>query len=138
MRKSLCFFLNRYDESVFDNPELPESNDHDFEWQPISVDSPQPLQQQQQPQAEVDKDGGNKVDSTPTSVTKTRKRPTSPTSASDTGRRSGRQKINSSGKDEEDQQTKVDKRKSTKDSSRISTRSGPQNDSIGTRLRGQK
>lgn len=120
---------------------MPESNDHDFEWQPIPVESPQPLQQQQQPQVEGEKDVGNKVDSTPTSITKARKRPTSPTSltpANDTGRRSGRQKVNPPTKDDEDQQTKVEKRKSTKDSSRISTRSGPQNDSIGTRLRGQK
>ena len=127
----------RYDESVFDNPELPESNDHDFEWQPISIESPQPQQQ-----SDFEKDVSNKLESTPSSVTKSRKRPTSPstlTPNNDTGRRSGRQKINPLNKDEdEQQQLKVEKRKSTKDSSRISTRSGPNNDSIGTRLRGQK
>ena len=125
----------RYDESVFDNPELPESNDHDFEWQPISIESPQPQQQ-----SDLEKDVSNKLESTPSSVTKSRKRPTSPstlTPNNDTGRRSGRQKINPLNKDE-DEQLKVEKRKSTKDSSRISTRSGPNNDSIGTRLRGQK
>jgi hypothetical protein len=30
----------RYDESVFDNPELPESNDQDFQWDPIPVETP--------------------------------------------------------------------------------------------------
>lgn len=83
--------------------------------------------------------------STPsTPVGKTRKRPTSPSSLTpnnDNGRRSGRQKNNTQTKDDEEQQqqqTKADKRKSIKDSSRISTRSLPNNDSIGTRLRGQK
>ena len=115
---------------------MPESNDHDFEWQPIPIESPQPQQQ-----TELEKDVSNKLESTPSSVTKTRKRPTSPSSVTpnnDTGRRSGRQKLNPSNKDEDEQQIKVEKRKSTKDSSRISTRSGPNHDSIGTRLRGQK
>ncbi|CAF0870945.1 unnamed protein product [Adineta steineri] len=139
-----------YDESVFDNPELPESNDHDFKWIPINV------KQEQQ----TEKDLSNKIEptsspspppqpSTPI-VTKTRKRPMSPTSLtpnSDTGRRSGRQKLNPQIKEEEveqspsqqqQQQSKTDKRKSVKDTSRISTRSIPTSDSIGTRLRGQK
>ncbi len=127
------FYSNRYDESVFDNPELPESNDHDFEWNPINIEQP------------FDKDLSNKLETTPppSVVTKTRKRPTSPSSLtpnSDTGRRSGRQKNNTHTKDDEEQQqqTKSDKRKSIKDTSRISTRSLPNNDSIGTRLRGQK
>jgi len=132
------FYSNRYDESVFDNPELPESNDHDFEWNPINIE-----QNQQQ---ELEKDLSNKLETTPsTPLTKTRKRPTSPSSLtpnSDTGRRSGRQKNNTHTKDDEEQQqqqqTKSDKRKSIKDTSRISTRSLPNNDSIGTRLRGQK
>jgi hypothetical protein len=132
------FYSNRYDESVFDNPELPESNDHDFEWNPINIEQ----NQQQQPQ-ELEKDLSNKLETTPpTPVTKTRKRPTSPSSLTpnnDNGRRSGRQKNNTHTKDdEEQQQIKSDKRKSVKDSSRISTRSLPNNDSIGTRLRGQK
>jgi hypothetical protein len=77
-------------------------------------------------------------------VNKTRKRPSSPLSLTpnnDNGRRSGRQKINPQSKDDEDQsqqQMKIEKRKSMKDSPRISTRSVPTNDSIGTRLRGQK
>ncbi|CAF0725764.1 unnamed protein product [Rotaria sordida] len=131
-----------YDESVFDNPELPESNDHDFQWNPGDIE-----QQQQQQQSE--KDSSNKLETTPIpttpqSLTKTRKRPTSPSSITtnnDINRRSSRQKNNTQTKDEEQQQqqqTKVEKRKSIKDSSRISTRSIPNNDSIGTRLRGQK
>lgn len=134
MRKEKSFFENRYDESVFDNPELPESNDHDFEWQPVKIESQQ--------QVELEKDSSNKLEGTPSSVTKTRKRPTSPSSLTpnnDNGRRSGRQKTNPSTKEEEDQQqTKIEKRKSVKDSPRISTRSVPNHDSIGTRLRGQK
>jgi len=75
---------------------------------------------------------------------KTRKRPTSPVSltpSTENGRRSSRQKLNPQSKDDEEQiptQNKSEKRKSVKDSSRISTRSVPNNDSIGTRLRGQK
>ncbi|UJR37953.1 hypothetical protein I4U23_030637 [Adineta vaga] len=132
-----------YDESVFDNPELPESNDHDFEWHPIKNN------QEEEPQLQYnEKDLSNKsetIATLPTAspvVAKTRKRPSSPTPStpnSDTGRRSGRQKLNPHPKDEdEQQQSKIEKRKSTKDSSRISTRSIPTNDSIGTRLRGQK
>ncbi len=129
-KKFSLFYLNRYDESVFDNPELPESNDHDFEWNPINID--------QQPS---EKDISNKLENTPTSITKARKRPPSPSSLTpnnDNGRRSGRQKSNIPTKDDEEQQAKLDKRKSLKDSARISTRSLPNNDSIGTRLRGQK
>ncbi|CAF4850304.1 unnamed protein product, partial [Rotaria socialis] len=73
-----------YDESVFDNPELPESQDHDFEWNPIKVEQ------------HLENDLPNKIEpTTPQSVTKTRKRPTSPSSTttnSDIGRRSSRQK----------------------------------------------
>ncbi|CAF1083300.1 unnamed protein product [Rotaria sp. Silwood1] len=129
-----------YDESVFDNPELPESNDHDFQWNPINID-----------QQQTEKDLSNKLETTPPpttitttpqSSTKTRKHPTSPSSITtnnDINRRSSRQKNNIQTKDEEQQQQiKVEKRKSIKDSSRISTRSIPNNDSIGTRLRGQK
>ncbi len=129
----IYFYSNRYDESVFDNPELPESNDHDFEWNPSNIDQEQP---------ESEKDLSNKLETTPPPVTKTRKRPTSPASltpSNDAGRRSGRQKLNPQTKDDDEpQQTKVDKRKSIKDSPRISTRSVPNNNSIGTRLRGQK
>jgi hypothetical protein len=123
---------------------LPESNDHDFEWQPIKTEpikiEPSLLQQ---PQPELEKDLSIKFETAPSPVTKARKRPTSPSSLTpnnDTGRRSGRQKPNPQTKDDEDQQqAKADKRKSTKDSSRVSTRSVPNtNDSIGTRLRGQK
>ncbi|CAF2846675.1 unnamed protein product [Rotaria sp. Silwood2] len=126
-----------YDESVFDNPELPESNDHDFQWNPINIE-----------QQQIEKDLSNKLETTPTTPqpsTKTRKRPASPSSIitnNDINRRSSRQKNNTQTKDEEQQQQqqqiKVEKRKSIKDSSRISTRSIPNNDSIGTRLRGQK
>jgi len=131
----IYFYSNRYDESVFDNPELPESNDHDFEWNPINIE-----------QQQTDKDLSNKLETTPppSVVTKTRKRPTSPSSLTpnnDSGRRSGRQKNTTQTKDDEEeqqQQIKVDKRKSVKDSPRISTRSVPNNNSIGTRLRGQK
>lgn len=96
----------------------------------------------------MEKDLSNKSEPTaiaPTpspAVTKSRKRPPSPssgTSNGDTGRRSGRSKPNVQPKDDdEQQQSKADKRKSTKDVSRISTRSIPATDSIGTRLRGQK
>ncbi|CAF3238970.1 unnamed protein product [Rotaria socialis] len=123
-----------YDESVFDNPELPESQDHDFEWNPIKVEQ------------HLENDLPNKIEpTTPQSVTKTRKRPTSPSSTttnSDIGRRSSRQKTSIQIKEEEQPPTtpqpKIEKRKSVKDSPRISTRSIPNNDSIGTRLRGQK
>lgn len=145
--------MHRYDESVFDNPELPESNDHDFEWNPVGVEQQpqpqsQPLQQQQpqqqQPQQQQpEKDLTNKSEpTTPQPAPKTRKRPASPTSNStnnDVSRRSSRQKANTQTKDEDQTpQPKVEKRKSVKDSPRISTRSIPNNDSIGTRLRGQK
>ncbi|CAF1580668.1 unnamed protein product [Adineta ricciae] len=131
-----------YDESVFDNPELPESNDHDFEWHPAQTEQENEAQQQ------VEKDLSNKSEPTAIApapspaVTKSRKRPPSPssgTSNGDSGRRSGRSKPNTQPKDDdEQQQSKADKRKSTKDASRISTRSIPATDSIGTRLRGQK
>ena len=141
-RAFLC--SNRYDESVFDNPELPESNDQDFEWQPIKIEPL--LQQQQPPQQELEKDYSTKAEPAPSPVPKTRKRPPSPSSLTpnnDTGRRSGRQKLNPPAKDDDDQQQiKAEKRKSAKDTSRVSTRSVPNNpnthDSIGTRLRGQK
>lgn len=130
-----------YDESVFDNPELPESNDHDFEWDPIHIE--------EQP---VEKELIEKMETAPTpppppttpTITKTRKRATSPSSVttpnSDTGRRSSRQQRNIQTKDDDDSQPsiKIEKRKSLKDSPRPSTRLVTSNDSIGTRLRGQK
>lgn len=137
--------VDRYDESVFDNPELPASNDHDFEWEPIKIEAEQVEQEQQAPP--LDKDLSEKMDINPPS-TKTRKRAVSPTPSStpstpstDSGRRSSRQR-NPHVKDEEEQgqsqQSKADKRKSIKEVSRASPRSVPATDSIGTRLRGQK
>ena len=138
----------RYDESVFDNPELPASNDHDFEWEPIKIEPELAEQQQQQEQLTppLEKDPSEKMDINPPSA-KIRKRAVSPTPSStpstpstDSGRRSSRQR-NPHVKDEEEQgqqQSKMDKRKSIKEASRASTRSVPATDSIGTRLRGQK
>ena len=109
---------------------MPEPRDHDFIWNPVHIEEQQ-----------SGKDLPNKVQTTSLSLSKTRKRPTLPSSIPtnhETGRRSSRQKNNTQTKDEEQPPLKNDKRKSIKESPRISTRALPNSDSIGTRLRGQK
>ena len=153
-------FFYRYDESVFDNPELPSTNDHDFEWEPIKIDPPAatptvvPISTPSAPPSEPssEKDSSEKIETTPV-VTKTRKRASSPSSNNTTpstpntesGRRSSRQR-NPLIKEDDDQSvqaspqpaSKTDKRKSVKEPSRTSTRASANQDSIGTRLRTQK
>ena len=110
---------------------MPERNDHDFIWSPVNIE------EQQQSGGDL----SNEFQTTSLPLSKTRKRPTLSSSIAtnnELGRRSSRQKNNTQTKDEEQPPLKNDKRKSIKESSRISTRALPNSDSIGTRLRGQK